>query len=87
VEGASAVGLGSVAAKAFADFFERVPVGISCRLLAALDRFGLAPVLLGFEPFAEFACAVCVHELAIEGERSAAPSAPLLEKPPYSYLA
>jgi hypothetical protein len=87
VECAATVGLGPVAAKAFPDFLERVSVGICRRLLAALDGFGLAPVLLRFEPFAEFACAVCVHEWAIEGERSAAPSAPLLETPPYSYLA
>ena len=36
-------------------------IGIGCRLLTLFHSGRLPPMLLGLEPFAEFACAVSVH--------------------------
>src|SRR2546425_12320961 len=53
--------LGSVAAEAVAELLELVGVRVGRGLLTAGNRGSLPPMLLGFEPFAEFACAVGGH--------------------------
>jgi hypothetical protein len=56
-----ALRLEPITADAVSELLEIRCVRIRGRLLASLHRGCLPPVRLGLEPFAEFACAVCVH--------------------------
>jgi hypothetical protein len=56
-----ALRLDPVAPDALSELLEILCIRIRGRLLTCLHRGRLPPVRLGLEPFAEFACAVCVH--------------------------